>query len=161
LQSYERQRDFVRSHVKELEPKRKLTSSKKARTFTREYYLDLDTGQRVCKEFFLSTLDIGKKVIDISLQQKRRPLENITDQRGKHTPANRTDDHILETIHTHINSSPRVGAHYAQKDTTKEFLEPNLNLTNTRCRGRSRWVPLNPPRVPCVRLLSISQKDIG
>lgn len=51
-----------------------------------------------------------------------------SDQRGRHTPFNKTSDELLEGVRRHINSFPRVESHYCRKSSTRQFLGADLNI---------------------------------
>ena len=75
-----------------------------------------------------------------------------SDQRGKHPPANKTSDGVIDGIKAHINSFPHYKSHYSRKDNPhKKFLSPHLNvkkmyrLYKEKCeeddtRAASEWV---------------------
>ena len=45
--------------------------------------------EKVCKDFFLKTLGIGKKVVETALQKQRSTLTTpVTDRRSKNQPHN-------------------------------------------------------------------------
>lgn len=128
LGHYERQGDFIRDHIRERPPKMRSASSEKQRSSTREFVLNLDTNQRVCKDFFMKTLDIGPKMIEIALKKKSGGTAAMGDKRGRHVPANKTKDDMLHRIRKHIESFPKMNSHYARKDTSREFLSADLNV---------------------------------
>ena len=84
----------------------------------------------VCKEFYLSTLDIS---------QKRISNHHASKQSGG-TPArlawgksinNAVDEAVKESIRTHIKSIPRIESHYYREDTNKEYISQyGLNVTS-------------------------------
>lgn len=125
----DRQRDYIISHVtrKEAARKRKENSRRK---FSQSYYFDVDgIKYRVCKRFFLQTLDISEKFVRISLEKSGRSRTGVAspDRRGKHTPGNKLSEEIIQFASAHIDSFPRVPAHWCRKDTKKEYLEAILN----------------------------------
>ena len=128
LKCYERQQDFIRLHEREVEPKRTVKAANRWRTATRQYYLDNSMNQQGCKEFFSSTLDIKNKVIEVALKKKQR-FHNLVDHWGRYSPSNTTEHQKMAKSHLHIESFPKVSAHYAWKDTTKDFLEADLNIS--------------------------------
>lgn len=70
LQSYERQRDFICSHVLQRESLGSPTKKKQkqvARTFS---FQVKGQNMRVCKQFFISTLAIRRKTVEIALKKK-------------------------------------------------------------------------------------------
>lgn len=79
--------------------------------------------KRVCKEFFLKTLDIS-----------HGPIENVLkgtgdagsfqeeDRKGKHEPSNKNSDEMIQIIKTHIKSFPKTESHFSRKDTKLFYL---------------------------------------
>lgn len=118
---------FVERHTKQ----RSRTLHENNRKFSYFYYLgtEKDMRVRVCKEFFFKTLDISQRriyyffqnVYDSQTGTARSPLK------GKNTKSH-IDDELKEKVRDHINSFPRIEAHYCRKDSTKEYLEGDLSL---------------------------------
>ena len=52
----------------------------------------MEAYKRVCKKFFIQTLDISDKMIRCTLSRKTHGTFEGTDKRGKHTPDNKTSD---------------------------------------------------------------------
>ncbi|XP_052258727.1 uncharacterized protein LOC127863341 [Dreissena polymorpha] len=63
--SYERQKDFLCSNVKDNTPERVRSSAKKRSVCSRSFYLD---NKRVCKDFFLRMLHIDNRVVETALK---------------------------------------------------------------------------------------------
>ncbi len=53
----------------------------------------------------------------------------MSDDRGKHKPSNKLSNTDYDDVCKHIQSFPVMEAHYVRKDTSKQFLAANLNLT--------------------------------
>ncbi|XP_039297731.1 uncharacterized protein LOC120354498 [Nilaparvata lugens] len=49
--------------------------------------------------------------------------------RGKQSPAIKKSDDIRKSVIEHINSFPRVPSHYCRKDSKKEYLTSDLNIS--------------------------------
>ena len=79
---------------------------------------------RVCKVFYLSTLDISQRRVQYHHEHKQT---NFSDRRGKF-PKMKIDPAIRIAVQDHIRSFPRMPSHYARKNTSKEFLEADLTL---------------------------------
>ena len=59
---YGGQRDFILKHVEKIAKARKTTSKKSRREHSYQYFLENEAGKkRVCKAFFLNTLNVGEK----------------------------------------------------------------------------------------------------
>ena len=71
LKSYDRQRDFICSHVLQGESNAK-GGEKRTREVTRRYKFAVDgKSVRVCRKFFIATLGIGIKTVDYALKRKQ------------------------------------------------------------------------------------------
>ena len=125
--TFERKRDFICQHVEVLGTSKRYGRIRKQET--RKYYLSVDKQRKqVCKSFFLNTLNIGKKTIECSLKRKCHGGFYGTDRRGRHTPANKTDDQTIGHIKNHIESFPAVESHYTRKSTSKKFLSQDQSI---------------------------------
>jgi hypothetical protein len=126
LGSYEKQRNFICQHVEQSESKRCTTNRKE---HSNAYFLTVDgKKERVCKAFFLGTLDIGKKTVEYSLKKKEHGVFVGSDNRGKKTPINRTPEGDRNFIRGHIQSFPTVSSHYTRKDSNRLYLNPDLSI---------------------------------
>jgi len=96
---------------------------------TMQYYLVKGIDRiRVCKQFYLSTLDISAKRIEYFYKRQERDDMNFVDRRGGHTKK-RIPEIELKRIRDHVNMFPRIPSHYCRASTTKEYLESNLTIT--------------------------------
>ena len=70
LDNYDRQRDYIRTNTFITESKYKIKDSRRQNTI--QYFLTIgNVKQRVCKRFFLQTLDIGERVVSYTLKNKQ------------------------------------------------------------------------------------------
>lgn len=53
---------------------------------------------------------------------------SISDQRGRHEPANKTPEWQRNLILEHINSFPRMESHYCRQDTQRQYLDSTLTI---------------------------------
>ena len=84
--SYERQRDFLVSNIHEKDISTKKRNATKHRIISFEYCLPISSDssvKHVCKNFFMSTLDIGRKTISVALTKR------LTDDCTRVTPEKR------------------------------------------------------------------------
>lgn len=140
--TYERKRDFICQNIEV-----KSTSKRYGQSYkhcSRSFFLPLGNSRvRVCKQFFLRTLDIGDKLVRYTLARKQHGTISKTDQRGRHTPSNKTTDAKVDHIKSHINSFPVVESHYKRKNSHRKFLEQDLtirkmyDLYKTKCQEDS------------------------
>lgn len=97
--SYERQKDFLCSNLKENTPERVRSSARKRRMYSRSFDHD---NKRVCKDFFLSTLNIGNRVLKTTLKSSSTGILTIFDKRGNHTPHNKTPEAVINHVRQHL-----------------------------------------------------------
>ena len=125
---YSRQRDFIVNHTVLVSTAS--TGRRKGRHV--HFFLPLDhSRRRVCKQFFLTSLNISESLIWYTLDKKVAD-ENVSfssrDHRGRHTPYNKTSDELLEAVRRHISSFPAVESHYVRANTSRKFLGSELNI---------------------------------
>ncbi|KAL2086584.1 hypothetical protein ACEWY4_017643 [Coilia grayii] len=123
-----RQKDFIVNHVVKREKRNREKISRRNNTF--EHYLTSDGRQiRVCKDFFLKTLDVSEKFARSAGGHSSSEL-GITppSKKGRHAPPNKVPESSKDKIREHINSFPKLESHYSRKDTNKLYLEGSLNL---------------------------------
>ncbi|KAK3107527.1 hypothetical protein FSP39_016707 [Pinctada imbricata] len=134
LGSYERQKDFVVSHVEEKNTRTYLTDdnqpAKKRRQVYRTYSFEVD-GIRtpVCKKFFMSTLSVGESYVDHAMKNKSGGVFAGSDMRGRHKPYNKTTERAAQLVREHIESFPALEGHYTRKDSNRRYLGHELNIT--------------------------------
>ena len=93
LQDYTRQRDFICQHVTSSQPKR--SSGHKSVSYS--YSLPSNDGNiRVCRSFFIKTLDIGKKTVQTAMKKKAHGVFAAQDGRGRFPSANKTSQERLK-----------------------------------------------------------------
>lgn len=88
-----------------------------------------NTKHRVCSKFFLDTLGISYKKIQIVLNKKTSSGTVLKDKRGHHTPNNKASPLEIERIKSHIQSYPQYESHYSRTKTSKKYLHPDLNIS--------------------------------
>ena len=78
--------------------KRTRSKAKESRKkYSYKYFFYMDAQKiRVCKEFYLHTLDISQRRIEYAYKNKVHEQENFTDKRGAHIK-NTTSDPATET----------------------------------------------------------------
>ena len=106
--TYERKRDF---NVKPTGKRNRKSYKQNSRTCL------LPDGEqliRVCKHFFLKTLDISDKLVRCTMAKKN--------------PANKTESVRIAYVKHHIQSFPAVDSYYQRKNTQRLFLTPGLSI---------------------------------
>ncbi|XP_053603832.1 uncharacterized protein LOC128671409 [Plodia interpunctella] len=124
-----RQRAYIRSCMKEIEPKYKYSNAAQPRRNNKSFYFIVDNiNIRVCKTFFKSTLDISDRMI-FTIQTKVNDHGfELEDLRGKHNNHRKIDPQIRIDIKKHINSIPKIESHYLRSNTTREYIESSKTI---------------------------------
>ena len=129
LGDYDRQRDFIRNNTIVTEKARKTTHNESARKHTYTYFLKKNNNNtRVCREFFIKTLDIGARVIQWTLTRQLTNSRKLTDERGKHIPPNKTDECDINYVKEHIKSFPALPSHYCRSSSNRTYLQAGLSI---------------------------------
>ena len=131
--NYEKQKEFISKTAIDAPVKRVRASNRSKKRNKSFQYSSTVRGEqiRVCKQFYVDTLDVSHAIIDTALKS-RKPFSQTTsnDRRGKQSNRpNVIPSAVKNDIRSHINSFPRVESHYCRKNSSKEYLEANLNLT--------------------------------
>ncbi|XP_062577208.1 uncharacterized protein LOC134239069 [Saccostrea cucullata] len=134
LGSYERQKDFVVSHIEEKKTRTYLADDnqpvKKRRQVHRTYHFETDGSRTIiCKKFFLATLSVGESYIDHAMKNKSGGVFAGSDKRGRHRPYNKTTERAAQLVREHIESFPALEGHYTRKDSNRKYLGQDLNIT--------------------------------
>jgi hypothetical protein len=95
-----------------------------------KYFLRKDANKvRVCKRFFMSTINIGHYPITAAINgQGASGIFTGVDGRGRHYPGNKTKDTDLEIVRKHIDRFPRTPSHYTRSSTKREYLDQKLTI---------------------------------
>ncbi|XP_052218286.1 uncharacterized protein LOC127835889 isoform X3 [Dreissena polymorpha] len=84
---------------------------------------------RICKTFFLSTLDVSSRIVSTAHAKQTDIGMCADDCRGKHhVRPNKTSELQEQMVKQHIESFPRMESHYRRKDSKKEYLASDLNV---------------------------------
>ncbi|KAF8782107.1 hypothetical protein HNY73_012435 [Argiope bruennichi] len=54
----------------------------------------------------------------------------IRDQRGKHQKHNKIEVTLVESVHKHINSIPKIPRHYCRQDTSRVYIEGGKSIAD-------------------------------
>lgn len=89
------------------------------------------TLTRVCKTFFLNTLDINDRVTRTALTKQERAagLVSEVDNRGKHKN-HPTLDPQIKGVRAHIEGIPRIESHYTRARTAREYICGSRSLAD-------------------------------
>lgn len=78
--------------------------------------------RRVCKPFFMSTLNISHRVIQ-TIRKKFKAGFMEGELRGKHKNHSKVSEEVKEGIRNHIKSIPHIESHYLRAQTTRQFID--------------------------------------
>ncbi|XP_065650615.1 uncharacterized protein LOC136078746 [Hydra vulgaris] len=93
------------------------------------YFIVSDELIRVCKEFYLCTLDIDEKRIRNHHSTKNKTTGTPQQYKRGKVPSQTVPNSIKDSVRKHIQSIPRIDSHYCRKSTNKEYIQENLNMT--------------------------------
>ena len=135
LSEYSRKKDWLLKHVIEVPVGRRRVDVEQTACKGRSlrWFLPKIEGNRlrVCKKFFTDTLDIGKSATAVlTAIENKSPFGTFSgqDNRGKHTPWNKTPQVKIDLVHEHIGTIPKMAAHYCRKDSNRQYIDPQLTI---------------------------------
>lgn len=126
LQNYNLQSSFLNSAIKVSRVK---TQGTKKKEVSATYEL---VEFRVCREFFLKTLDVSSKRVYNIFLKKNMSQTSISerDKRGKKVPGNKIPEASVQLGKHHINLFPKYSSHYSRRHTpNRKYLPGTLNVT--------------------------------
>lgn len=129
LQSWELQTAYLNGVIKLHPVTRKKTNAVYSKNMSCVYTL---SGHRVCKDFFLKTLDISNKRVQVLVTKMNTSTSGVPkkDKRGKRSPGNKISQEKIDIIMEHINKFPRYVSHYSRhKNPECKYLDPGLTVT--------------------------------
>ena len=87
-------------------------------------------SERICKGAFLSIFAISNGRLERALKAQESTSGVIhQDQRGRHTPHNKTSRERLEGVKEHIEKFPCYESHYSRKSNpNRKYLSPTLSV---------------------------------
>lgn len=134
LGDIEKQREYIASNMTKICPKYKYSNVANPRNPNNAFFFIISgKNVRVCKQFFMATLAINNRTIQTVLK-KQNVCESGTvidiDRRGKHGNHKKVSEEIKNKIRQHIDSIPRIEAHYCRANTTRQFIEGGKTLTD-------------------------------
>ncbi|CAG4943960.1 unnamed protein product [Parnassius apollo] len=86
---------------------------------------------RVCKKFFMHTLDIGHSFITTLCKKTTSSGIVLEDLRGKHDKKGKLlalPDFVKDGVREHIKSYPTKESHYCRASSIKQYFDGDLNL---------------------------------
>lgn len=122
---------FYSKHVVRQPAVRKRTKSEVSKkTFSYVYHLYVRGVKiKVCQDFFLATLNISKNRIYYFFKKVQDPKSGVprSPLTGKHKKKVILDER-KELVRKHIASFPTVDSHYCRANSSRKYLETNLNI---------------------------------
>nr|XP_047133397.1 uncharacterized protein LOC124811571 [Hydra vulgaris] len=122
-------RDFSSRTTERLQKKRHRTineNSQKAYSFYYSFFVgDLQT--RVCKEFYLTTLNISSRRVYYHHEKKNDTTGSPALSKWRKHTKKVIDQSSKQSVTDHINAFPHVPSHYCRQRTEKEYFEAFLN----------------------------------
>ena len=123
------QKHFVLSHIEKAPVKRQTLQAKTKRSGSFKYFFYSENSRvQVCRLFFLNTVSIKQDFIYETFNQQVQPGVIRPSKSGK-TNNKKLPDVVLQGIRNHINSYPRMESHYCRALTKKEYLAPDLSIS--------------------------------
>lgn len=131
LGNIEKQRQYIATNIHVIQPKYRYVcisgGTRNPRRPNNAFFFRLaEQNIRVCKIFFMNTLDITSSVIRSVVEKKNKMVDVLLmeeDQRGKHQHQKSVDDSIKNGIKAHINSIPIIESDYTPSNTSiKHFI---------------------------------------
>jgi len=130
---YNRQKNYILSCVTQKPVKRHVSEQvRKAKEFSKMYTFSLNSSMkvRVCKQFFLKTLEISHGPVDKAFEGvgSENGMFIKNDDRGKTPATNKTPSDVIYEIKSHIEKFPTIESHYCRATTKRKYLDPTLSI---------------------------------
>ena len=129
----QKQREWIKRHVRVLAPKTMTSGSHKHRTYS--YYLPNPTQENdkvlVCKKMFLNTVGTSERMVRTTLA-KTMPVTSILEgelRGGRSEKMKQNDASMRQEINNHISRFPHMEFYYCRQSTTYQYLSPELNIS--------------------------------
>ena len=98
---------------------------------------------RVCQEMFLNTLCISDTVVRTACA-KQGPGGNIVkDMRGSVSVKKKIPVEVLQSVHDHLASLPKVASHYCRQNTSYVYLEEKVDSVSNLYSLYKDWMNEN------------------
>lgn len=103
------------------------------RTNNNQFFFNIDKNTpriRVCKKYFKATLSINDTNIITARKKLTDSGSTEKDARGKNIANKKiVKEEAKVIVRNHINSFPRIKSHYLKSQTTREFIDGSLTLS--------------------------------
>lgn len=137
LGDHQKQWAYVSNLVSQNHKRRVFVDTQSRRKYTFKYSLPLPNNEQeqanrlnVCKKQFLATLAISEQFVYTAIQKTDPATGTVTtDDRGKHSNHPRIiTEAVKKSVCDHIRCLQPVEAHYVRKDTSRLYLDSDLNF---------------------------------
>lgn len=101
------------------------------KNWTYSYNFEVNNNSyKVCKEYFLSTLNISAKRIYYFFKRVQNPVTSIPRTPNKGNMGKKAIPHEQkDLVRKHINSFECLDSHYCRANTNKKYLDASLNIS--------------------------------
>ncbi|XP_030749213.1 uncharacterized protein LOC115877193 [Sitophilus oryzae] len=126
-----RQREFIAASMIKVEPKYRYVREGSNRKANNAFYFEKKGKRvRVCKVFFMNTLDINHRVIRIVVNKKLDLSTSIVseDLREKHNSHKHIDETLKNGVRQHINSISKIPSHYCRADSSRDYIDGSKTI---------------------------------
>lgn len=136
LANIEKQRQFIHNSMVTNEPRYRYVREggiRPVRQKNMKYFFTINENvTRVCKVFFMNTLNINSRIIRTVLEKSNKVANVLleSDQRGKHGNQPKVKPEIREGIKAFIESIPKIESHYTRAHSSKLFIDGSKTVTN-------------------------------
>lgn len=154
LGDIEKQRQYICNCMAIVEPRYRyvrIGGTKGPRQPNNAFYFKKGDNQvRVCKRFFMNTLDINDRPIMTVLKKREKLANQILepDQRGKHDKHKKLDPNLKAGVKQFIDKIPKIESHYTRRNTSKTYIEGSKTIKSIyddyvkQCKEKmSRFAP--------------------
>lgn len=120
----EKQRHYIFKAMKTVKPKYRYVRADATcnRSNNQAFYLKCGVDSefiRVCKYFFMATLDITIRMIRTILEKQSETGAIDSDHKGRKVGKFVLDDNLIQGVKYYINSIPRIESHYLRAQSTR------------------------------------------
>lgn len=132
IRSDNERRQYILAMTSTKDPAQRTTKKgeNSRRNQTPVYFLSKTNNEEaeVCANVFLSTLQVTRKFVRYTRQNATQGFSK-PDSRGQQTPKHKLTDVRRKQVLAHINSFPKVPAHYVRKSSQKIYIEDTTNFS--------------------------------
>lgn len=145
LESLKSHREFISRSMTAVRPQYQYKKEGSRRQCNHAFHFVInEVNVRVCKFFFMATLDINNRVIRTVVTKLNEGFLQ-EDLRGKHGHHFKVDSAIKDGVVAHINTIPRIDSHYLRAQTTREFIEGGKSLADLHRDYKNECIEKNLP----------------